>query len=58
LATIFYIDVAAFSIMPKHYQFMLHINANYCENTSPKDIAERWHRLFKTGHTRSTFSMY
>ena len=46
LASIFYIDVAAFAVMSNHYHVVLHVDAEACKNASPKDIVRKWHQLF------------
>jgi len=47
LSGIFFIDVAAFSVMSNHYHVLLHINTHECTSTNAIDIARKWHQLFK-----------
>ena len=46
LASIFFIDVAAFAVMSNHYHLVLYVDQEECKSASAKDIVERWHRLF------------
>jgi len=47
LASIFFIDVAAFAVLSNHYHLVLHVDRDRCKDADPKDIAVRWHQLFK-----------
>ena len=46
LASVFFIDVAAFAIMSNHYHLVLYVDQDACRSASGKDIVERWHKLF------------
>ena len=46
LASIFFIDVAAFAVMSNHYHLVLHVDREACLKATPKSIAIRWHQLF------------
>ena len=46
LASIFFIDVAAFAVMSNHYHPVLHVDREACLKATPKSIAKRWHQLF------------
>ena len=39
LASIFFIDVAAFAVLSNHYHLVLHVDRDRCKNAGPKDIA-------------------
>jgi REP element-mobilizing transposase RayT len=47
LATIFAIDIAAYAIMSNHYHVVLHVDSERAQSWSEREVAERWHRLFK-----------
>ena len=47
LASIFYIDVAAFCVMSNHHHLILHVDFSACKKASAKDIVRRWHLLCK-----------
>lgn len=47
LASIFYIDVAAFSVLSNHYHLILHVDFDACKKADAKDIVRRWHQLYK-----------
>jgi hypothetical protein len=47
LASIFFIDVAAFCVLSNHYHLVVHIDRDRCNEASAKDIVIRWHQLFK-----------
>ena len=47
LASIFYIDVAAFAVLSNHYHLVLHVDRDCCNNADAKDIIRRWHLLYK-----------
>ena len=47
LASIFYIDVAAFSVLSNHYHLILHVERDSANNADAKDIVRRWHLLYK-----------
>ena len=46
LASIFFIDVAAFAVMSNHYHLVLHVDRDACLKATPISIAKRWHQLF------------
>lgn len=46
LASVFFIDVAAYSVMSNHYHVVLHVDQDKCMKASPKTIAQRWHQMF------------
>lgn len=48
LASIFYIDVAAFAILSNHYHVVLHVDQEAACKADPKDIVRRWHQLYKS----------
>ena len=47
LASIFYINVAAFSVLSNHYHLVLHVDRDSANNADAKDIVRRWHLLYK-----------
>ncbi len=47
LASIFYIDVAAFAVLSNHYHLVLHVDRDCANNADAKDIVRRWHLLYK-----------
>ena len=47
LATIFAIDIAAYAVMSNHYHVVLHVDSERAQSWSEREVAERWHRLFK-----------
>ena len=47
LASIFFIDVAAFAVMSNHYHVVLHVDAEACKKADAKQIVRKWHQLFK-----------
>ena len=47
LASIFYIDVAAFAVLSNHYHVVLHVDREAARNADAKDIARRWHQIYK-----------
>jgi len=47
LAAIFAIDIAAYAIMSNHYHAVLHVDHKRAQSWSAREVAERWHRLFK-----------
>ena len=47
LASIFYIDVAAFSVLSNHYHLVLHVDRDGANGADVKDIVHRWHLLYK-----------
>ena len=47
LASIFFIDVAAFAVMSNHFHVVLHVDSNAAKKATAKDIANRWHQLYK-----------
>ena len=46
LASIFSIDLCAYSVMHNHYHVVLHINKAVAQNWSNTEVIERWHQLF------------
>ena len=46
LASVFFIDVAAYSVMSNHYHVVLHVDRDKCLKASAKTIAQRWHQIF------------
>ena len=42
LASVFFIDVAAFAVMSNHYHLVLYIDQEECKSAS---AVERWHKL-------------
>ena len=55
LASIFYIDVAAFCVMSNHHHLVLHVDRDRCKNAYAKDIVVRWHQLFKANVVSQKF---
>ncbi len=55
LATMFYIDIAAYAIMSNHYHVVLHINRDQALNSSALEVCEKWHLLFKGNDLSSKF---
>lgn len=55
LATMFFIDIAAYAIMSNHYHVVLHINRNQALNSSALEVCEKWHRLFKGNDLSAKF---
>ena len=47
LASIFFIDVAAFAVMSNHYHAVLHVDHGMAKQADAKDIVKRWHQLYK-----------
>ena len=47
LASIFYIDIAAFAVLSNHYHVVLHVDRDRARNADAKDIVRRWHQLYK-----------
>lgn len=47
LASIFFIDIAAFAVMSNHYHIVLHVDRPASKEASAKSVVRRWHRLFK-----------
>ena len=47
LASIFAIDIAAYTVMSNHYHVVLHINSENALTWSALEVIERWQRLFK-----------
>ena len=47
LASIFFIDVAAFCVLSNHYHLVVHVDRKQCQKADVKDIVRRWHQLYK-----------
>ncbi|MCU7917433.1 MAG: transposase [Candidatus Thiodiazotropha sp. (ex Epidulcina cf. delphinae)] len=47
LATIFAIDVCAYSVMNNHYHLVLYIDRKKAERWCSREVIERWQRLFR-----------
>ena len=47
LASIFYIDVAAFAVLSNHYHVVVHVDRESANAADAKEIVQRWHHLFK-----------
>ena len=47
LASIFYIDLVSFCVMSNHHHVVVHVDRERCSKANPKEIALRWHQLFK-----------
>ena len=47
LASIFYIDVAAFAVLSNHYHVVLHVDRDSAKEGDAKEIVRRWHQLYK-----------
>ena len=47
LASIFYIDVAAFAVLSNHYHVVLHVDRDKARDADAKEIVRRWHQLYK-----------
>ena len=47
LATIFAIDIATYAVMSNHYHVILYVDTAHARSWSDREVAERWHRLFK-----------
>ena len=47
LASIFFIDVAAFAVMSNHYHVVLHVDSAEAKAADAKDVVRRWHQLYK-----------
>jgi len=47
LASLFYIDVAAFAVMSNHYHLVLHVDTDLVKNADHKEAVRRWHQLYK-----------
>ena len=46
LASIFYIDVAAFAVLSNHFHIVLHVDSGAAKNADAKDIVRRWHQIY------------
>ncbi len=55
LASIFYIDIAAFSVLSNHYHVVLHVDRDRARNADAKDIVRRWHQLYKPKEVSQKF---
>jgi len=47
LASIYAIDLAAYSIMSNHYHLVLHVDKDKALNWSQDEVIEQWYRLYK-----------
>ena len=48
LASIFYINIAAYAIMDNHYHLVLHVNSAQAIQASEETILSKWEALFPT----------
>ena len=55
LASIFFIDVAAFAVLSNHYHLVLHVDAEAAKDVDSKDIVRRWHQLCKPKEVSQNF---
>ena len=55
LASIFYIDIAAFAVLSNHYHVVLHVDRDRARNADAKDIVRRWHQLYKPKEVSQKF---
>ena len=55
LASIFFIDVAAFAVLSNHYHLVLHVDFEAAKKADPKDIARRWHQVCKPKEVSQKF---
>ena len=55
LASVFYIDIAAFAVMSNHYHLVLHVDSEQAKNAEPKEIVRRWHQLYKPKEASQKF---
>jgi len=46
LASVFAVNVAAYAVMPKHYHFVLFVDAARTESWTETEVANRWSKLF------------
>ena len=47
LASVFFIDIAAFAVLSNHYHVVLHVDKPCATTADAKDIVRRWHQLYK-----------
>ncbi|WP_086932462.1 transposase [Agarilytica rhodophyticola] len=47
LASVFAIDVCAYAVMSNHVHLVLHINKTKSDQWDDREVALRWHRLYK-----------
>jgi len=55
LASIFFIDVAAFAVHSNHYHLVLHVDFDTAKEADPKDIVRRWHQVRKPKEVSQKF---
>ena len=55
LASIFFIDVAAFAVMSNHYHVVLHVDRDSAKKEDAKEIVRRWHQLCKPKEVSQKF---
>ena len=55
LASIFFIDVAAFAVLSNHYHVVLHVDRDNANKTDAKEIVRRWHKLYKPNEVSQMF---
>ncbi|MCL1126526.1 transposase [Shewanella surugensis] len=46
LSTIFCIDIAAYTILPRHYHLVLKVNTDNAKNLTSLQVIERWRQVF------------
>ena len=46
LSSVFFIDIAAYAILPNHYHLVLYVDKPAAEKADMRAIVERWHRRF------------
>ena len=55
LASIFYIDVAAFAVLSNHYHVVLHVDRDRAISADAKEVVYRWHQLCKPKEVSQKF---
>ena len=55
LASIFFIDVAAFAVMSNHYHVVLHVDRDRANEGDAKEIVQRWHQMYKPKEVSQKF---
>ncbi|MDG1906491.1 MAG: hypothetical protein P8I38_12780 [Arenicella sp.] len=46
VADVFAIKICAYAIMSNHYHVVLNVRTDLAQSWTPKEVAERWHKLF------------